>query len=76
MQSTSIITIIKMMESLPEPIQTQVVTHLRDYIAELQDENQWDYLFEKTSPKLIKAVRDARHQIAEGLATPFDESQL
>ena len=76
MQSTSIATIIKMMESLPEPVQTQVVMHLRDYIAELKDETQWDALVERTGPKLMEAAKHARHQIAEGLATPLDESKL
>jgi len=38
MQSTEIATVAKMMESLPEPAQKQVVEYLRNLIEELQDE--------------------------------------
>ena len=38
MSSPAIITVIKMMESLPEDKQNKIVEHLRDYIQDLQDE--------------------------------------
>ena len=38
MSSNAIITITRMMETLPEALQNQIVEHLREYIAELQDE--------------------------------------
>ena len=76
MQTASIVTIVKMVESLPESIQSQVVDHLRDYIVEIQYESQWDQLVEKTQPKLIEAAQRARYQIAEGKATPFDLNEL
>jgi hypothetical protein len=76
MQSAAISTIIKMLESLPEPAQNQVVEYLRNYIAELQDEARWDELVARTQPKLIEAAQRARLQIAEGLATPLDEGYL
>ncbi len=60
MTSTAIITITKMIETLPESAQDQVVEHLRDFIAERQDENQWDALFKKTQNQLIAAARQAR----------------
>ena len=66
MASTAIITITKMMETLPEPAQEQAVEHLRDFIAEMQDEIQWDSLFEKTQKQLIMAARKARKEIAAG----------
>ena len=37
MSSTAIATMTKMMESLPEPVQDQVVEHLREYLEESQD---------------------------------------
>ena len=40
MSSTAITTLTKMMESLPESAQHQVVEHLRDYVENLQDEIQ------------------------------------
>jgi hypothetical protein len=38
MTSTAIATVTRMMESLPEPAQDQMVAHLREYLADLQDE--------------------------------------
>ena len=76
MSSTAIATVIKMMESLPETAQDQVVEHLREYLEDLQDELQWDTLFKKTQPQLIAAARHAKKEIAEGLAQPLDYDQL
>lgn len=76
MSSTAIATVIKMMESLPEPVQDQVVDHLREYLEDLQDELQWDTLFKKTQPQLIAAARRAKKEIAEGLAQPMGYGQL
>jgi hypothetical protein len=73
MSSTSIATVITMLESLPEPAQDQVVEHLREYLADMQEELVWDAQFKRTrtQPQLIAAHR-ARQQIAEGLAQPLD----
>jgi len=76
MSSTAIATVIKMMESLPEKAQDQVVEHLREYLADLQDELQWDTLFKRTQPQLITAARRAKKEIAEGRAQPMDYDQL
>ncbi|MGE5443578.1 MAG: hypothetical protein ACM3SR_03130 [Ignavibacteriales bacterium] len=76
MSSTAIATVIKMMESLPETVQDQVVEHLRDYLEDLQDEIQWDSLFKKTQKQLIAAAQQARREIAEGRAKSLDDGQL
>ncbi len=76
MTSTAIVTMAKMMETLPEPAQNQLVEHLRDYIAEIQDEAQWDVLFNSTQEQLIAAARRARQEIAAGQAEPLDYEQL
>ena len=76
MTSTAIVTMAKMMETLPEPVQNQVVEHLRDYLAEIQDEIQWDVLFDRTQDKLIAAARRAKQEIAAGQAKPLDYEQL
>ncbi len=76
MSSTSIVTAIKMLEALPESLQRQVVEHLREYIADLEDELRWDMLFEKTQPQLIAAARRAKEKIAEGKAEPMDYERL
>lgn len=68
MSSPAIATVTKMMEALPETAQDQVVDHLREYLAEMESELQWDNLFKNTQPQLIAAARRARQEIAQGLA--------
>lgn len=58
MATDSITTLIKMMESLPENAQDQVVEHLRDYLEDMKDEIEWDAIFKKTQPQLISAPLD------------------
>jgi hypothetical protein len=76
MSSTAIVTVTKMMESLPEPAQDQVVEHLREYLEDLQDELRWDALFKKTQSHLVAAARSARQEIVQGLAKPLDYDKL
>jgi hypothetical protein len=76
MSTTTIATIVKMVESLPEPVQDRVAEHLREYIEDLQDELEWDNTFKRTQPQLVAAARLARQQIAEGQAKPMDYDQL
>lgn len=76
MSSETVATVLKMIESLPETAQEQVVEHLREYIEELRDELEWDSLFKKTQPQLIAAAKRARQEIAEGKAKPLDIDQL
>ncbi|MFB2876264.1 MULTISPECIES: hypothetical protein [Floridanema] len=65
-----------MMESLPKTLQEQVAEHLREYIADLEDEIKWDKSFQKTQQQLIKAARRAKQEIAEGKANLLDYEQL
>ena len=74
--TAAIITVTKMLESLPETVQEQVVEHLREYLADLQDELKWDNLFEQTQPQLIAVARRAKQEIAQGRAQPMDYEQL
>lgn len=71
MPSKAIATVVKMMESLPEPAQEQIVTHLRQYLEELRDELRWDNLFKKTQPQLVAAAKRAKQEIAAGQAKPM-----
>lgn len=75
MSSTAVATVIKMMESLPEPVQDQVVEYLRDYIADLQDEIEWELSFQKRQQQLIATAQRARQEITEGHAEPMDYNQ-
>jgi len=65
-------TVIKMMETLPEPAQKEVAEQVRKFIEELQDEIRWELLFKKSEKKLIKAANKAKQEIAEGKAEPMD----
>ena len=57
MGTTAIVTLVKMMESLPETAQNQAVEYLREYLADLQDEMRWDNLFQKSQAQLVAAAR-------------------
>lgn len=76
MSSTTIATITRMIEPLPEAVQERVVEHLREYLLELEDELKWDALYKKTQPGLIAAAQKARKEIAEGLSKPLDLNEL
>jgi len=76
MATTSITTLIKMMESLPETAQDQIVEHLRNYVEEMKDKMEWDDLFKNTQPQLSSAAKRARKEIADGLASPMDYDKL
>ncbi len=76
MSSENIATVIKMMESLPETAQEQLVEHLREYIENLRSELEWDGLVQKTQNKLVQAARQAKQDIAAGKAKPMDYDQL
>jgi hypothetical protein len=76
MSSAAIFTVIKMLESLPDTAQQQVVEHLREYVEDLRDELAWDSVFARTQPQLIAAAKRAKQEIAAGGATPLDDKQL
>ena len=70
------LTITKMLETLPEHAQNQVMEHLREYIEDLRDDTLWDETFSKTQANLVLKARQARKEIAEGKATPLDIEKL
>ena len=76
MSSAAIFTVIKMLESLPETAQEQVVEHLREYGEDLRDELEWDSVFARTQPQLTAAAKRAKQEIAAGRANPLDDKQL
>lgn len=76
MASNAIATITRMMETLPEALQSQIVEHLREYIAELEDELRWEVSFNRTQEQLVAAARQAKQEIAEGKAEPMDLDRL
>ena len=76
MSSTAITTVVQMLESLPDPVQDQVVEHLREYLLDLQDEMKWDAQFNRTQRQLIAAAQRAKQEIAEGKAELMDYDRL
>ena len=76
MSSENIATVTKMLESLPETAQVQLIEHLREYIASLQNELEWDNLVSKTQNNLIKAAKQAKQEIAEGKSQPMNYQKL
>lgn len=76
MVSNAITTITRMVETLPEALQDQIVEHLREYIAELEDELRWEASFNNTQDQLVAAARRAKQEIAEGKAEPMDLDRL
>lgn len=76
MSSPTISTIIKMVESLPDELQERVAEHLREFIADLEDEARWESSFQKTQNNLIAAAQRAKQEIAEGQSVPMDYEQL
>ncbi len=76
MVTPAITTIVKMMETLPEETQSQVVEHLREWLLDMEDESMWDESFARTQNGLYEAAQNARKQAAEGKAEPMDFSRL
>lgn len=76
MSSPAIQDLVTLLESLPDTIQIQVISRLREYITDLQDEQQWDTSFNRTQSTLVTAARQAKQQRAAGQAVPMDYNQL
>jgi hypothetical protein len=76
MSSPTVTTIVKMVESLPNELQEQVLERVRVYLAELDEEKRWDTSFKQTKNNLVAAARKAKAEIATGISTPMDYEQL
>jgi len=76
MASAPTMTIIKMLETLPDQLQDYVVEHVREYIEDLRDEFCWNESFSRTQETLVTAACLARKEIAEGKASPLDIEKL
>ncbi len=76
MVTPAVNTIIKMIEQLPESEQNRVVDHLREYLAELEDNEKWDEAFSKSQDKLAYITREVTKQISEGKSEPMDFDKL
>jgi hypothetical protein len=76
MSSATITTLVKMVESLPEPMQEKAVEKMREYLEELAQEKRWDETFARTRDGLVVAARRAKEEIKAGKAKPLDLNDL
>ncbi|MEK6791644.1 MAG: hypothetical protein AABY45_08095 [Deltaproteobacteria bacterium] len=76
MDTSAATTMIKMLESVPDQLQEDVVEHMRDYIEDIRDEAKWKDSFSRTKDKIITAARQARQEIADGKGSPLDIEKL
>lgn len=72
MASATTETMVKMLESLPHGLQDRVLENMREYIEDIRDELKWDESFSKSQSKLIAVAKQARKEIANGKAVPFE----
>ena len=72
MSSAAITTIVKMVESLPNALQERVSEHIREYIADLEDEAKWESSFQRSYTNLVAAAQQAKQEITEGKSVPMD----
>jgi hypothetical protein len=76
MSSAAITTIVKMVESLPDDLQERVSEHIREYIADLEDEERGDSSFQRSQTNLVAAARKAKQEIAEGKSVPIQGKRI
>lgn len=76
MSSAAISTIVKMVESLPDDLQERVSEHIREYIADLEDEAKWESSVQRSHTNLVAAAQQAKREIAEGKSVPMDYDRL
>ena len=76
MVSPALNTVLKTIEELPESIQNKLAEHLREYLADLEDDALWDETFAKSQSQLARMTRAANQQIAEGKSEPMDFNRL
>lgn len=76
MPTSASITMMKMIESLPEPLQERALEHMQQYVEDARDELKWNEAFVKSQSKLVAAARQAREEIVRGRATPMNFEDL
>lgn len=69
-------TIIKMLDTVPEGMQDRILEHMREYIADIREESEWNESFNKSQHQLMNAARQARRCIAQGKSVSLDLDDL
>ncbi len=65
-----------MLDTLPEGMQDRILEHMREYIADIREETQWNESFNKSQHQLMNAARQARRSIDQGKSAPLDLDSL
>ncbi len=68
MPTSAGITMMKMIESLPEPLQERALEHMQQYVEDIRDELKWNESFKNSQSKLIATARQAKEEILRGKA--------
>jgi hypothetical protein len=76
MNTAATTTMMKMLESVPESLQDEIVEHMREYIEDARDESRWKETIGKTQDQLTAAARQARRDITDGKAGSMDIDRL
>jgi hypothetical protein len=76
MASAAVETLIKMVESVPEPVQEKLVERVRELLHEMREDLKWEEVFARSQNKLADEAREVRKQIRSGLAEPMDLEKL
>ena len=76
MVTPALTNILKTVEELPEALQNQLAEHIREYLADIEDDEIWDKTFARTQDQLARITREAERQIKEGKSEPMDFSRL
>jgi hypothetical protein len=76
MPTSAGVTMMKMIEALPESLQERALEHMQQYIGDIRDELKWSDAFGNSQSKLIAAARHAREEISRGKATTMNVEDL
>ncbi len=76
MESATTMTMIKILETIPNELQEQVVEHMRYYIEDILEETKWNESFSKSQNKLVAAAQKARKEIKDGKAVSLSQDAL
>ena len=69
-------TLLRMVESLPEPVQERILAEVQDFLEDMKDQGEWDARFSSTQSGLAAAASRVREEIAKAGSSPFDHERL
>ena len=76
MSTATIDSVVRMLDAVPDPVQEQAAEHLREFLADLEDERHWDSQFAGSQEWLAAEARRVRQAESNGLTEPMDISRL